>query len=319
MYQQPHAQSPLDRSERYGFRCARYERPPADRLTAPVERIWRDYAKEKPIDEAAFRLVASAYAYDKTELRAEARPEAATSPHWRSEAIAFDAAYGRERVTAHLYLPANARPPFQTVVYYPGSAAEVLATHHGELAARADFLIRSGRALLLPNYKGMWERRIEPPAPAGPQARRDLVLQSFKDLARCLDYLETRKDVDASRLAYFGFSLGANRGLIFTSLDRRFRTSILLAGGFWETKSLPEVDLVNFAPRVGLPTLMLNGRDDFRFPLELSQKPMFRALGTPEKDKRHALIEGGHVPPRAATIKEILDWLDRYLGPVEAG
>jgi len=299
------------------LRCAKYERPPADRLTAPVERIWRDYAKETPIADEAFRLIVSAYAYDKTELHDEARPETVTSQHWRSESIAFDAAYGGERVTGHLYLPANASPPFPTVVYYPGSAGEFLPTHQTELASRVDFVIRSGRAVLFPNYKGMWERRLDASAPAGLQARRDLVLQSYKDLARSLDYLETRKDIDTGKLAFYGFSLGANRGVIFTALDKRFKTSILLAGGFWEFKSPPEIDLVNFAPRVTLPTLMLSGRDDFRFPLELSQQPMFRALGTPDKDKRHALVEGGHVPPRAAIIKEILDWLDRYLGPVE--
>jgi dipeptidyl aminopeptidase/acylaminoacyl peptidase len=160
-------------------------------------------------------------------------------------------------------------------------------------------------------------RRCGAGSSARGQARRDLVMQSYKDLARSLDYLETRKDVDAARLAFYGFSLGANRGLIFTSLDKRFRASILLAGGFGETRGLPQVDLVSFAPRVRLPTLMLNGRDDFRFPLEVSQQPMFRALGTPDKDKRQALVEGGHVPTRAAIIKEILDWLDRYLGPVE--
>jgi dipeptidyl aminopeptidase/acylaminoacyl peptidase len=317
MYQQPHAQAPFERSPRYGFRCAKYDLSPGDRLTAPVERIWRDYARETPIADDAFRLIVGAYAYDKTELHAEARLEATSSPHWRSERVAFDAAYGSERVTGHLYLPANAHPPFQTVVYYPGSGAEVAPTHQTELASRVDFVIRSGRAVLFPNYKGMWERRLDASAPGGPQARRDLVLQSYKDLARSLDYLATRKDIDAGRLAFYGFSLGANRGLIFTSLDKRFRVNILLAGGFWETKSLPEVDLVNFAPRVTLPTLMLSGRDDFRFPLELSQQPMFRALGTPAKDKRHALVEGGHVPPRAVIIREILDWLDRYLGPVE--
>jgi dienelactone hydrolase len=282
-----------------------------------VERIWRDYAKETPIDDDAFRLIEDVYAYDKTELNAEARPEAKSSPHWRSEAIAIDAAYGGERLTGHLYLPANARPPFQTVVFYPGSGAEIIPTHELELARTADFVIRSGRAVLFPNYKGMWERRLEATAPIGAQARRDLVLQSYKDLARSLDYLETRKDVDAGKLAYYGFSLGANRGVIYTALDKRFRVSILLAGGFPETNNVPQFDILNFAPRVRLPTLMLNGRDDFRFPLEVSQKPMFRTLGTPEKDKRHALVEGGHVPPRPAIIKEILDWLDRYLGPVE--
>jgi pimeloyl-ACP methyl ester carboxylesterase len=68
---------------------------------------------------------------------------------------------------------------------------------------------------------------------------------------------------------------------------------------------------------VTVPTLVLNGRDDFRFPLEESQKPMFRALGTPAEHKRHLLIRGGHVPPRLEIIKGVLDWLDRYLGPVE--
>jgi hypothetical protein len=53
------------------------------------------------------------------------------------------------------------------------------------------------------------------------------------------------------------------------------------------------------------------------FPLESSQKPMFRFFGAPEKDKRHAVLESGHIPPRAQMIKETLDWFDRYLGPVE--
>jgi hypothetical protein len=63
---------------------------------------------------------------------------------------------------------------------------------------------------------------------------------------------------------------------------------------------------------------MVNGRDDFRFPLLVSQKPMFQLLGSPERDKRHGLISGGHVPTKIEIIKEVLDWLDRYLGPVAA-
>ena len=44
---------------------------------------------------------------------------------------------------------------------------------------------------------------------------------------------------------------------------------------------------------------------------------MFRMLGTPSADKRHAVLDGGHLPPRPQNVyKEILDWLDRYLGRV---
>jgi dipeptidyl aminopeptidase/acylaminoacyl peptidase len=68
---------------------------------------------------------------------------------------------------------------------------------------------------------------------------------------------------------------------------------------------------------VKIPTIVLNGRDDFLFPLETSQRPFFRLLGTLEKDKRMVLYDGGHnVVTRLDVIKEALDWLDRYLGPV---
>ncbi len=64
------------------------------------------------------------------------------------------------------------------------------------------------------------------------------------------------------------------------------------------------------------PTLMINGRYDYVFPLESSQNPMFRALGAPEKDKRHAVFDAGHMPAHDQIIKEGLDWLERYQGPV---
>ena len=55
---------------------------------------------------------------------------------------------------------------------------------------------------------------------------------------------------------------------------------------------------------------------DFAYPLEESQKPLFRLLGTPAADKRHALFDGGHVAPQQETMREVLAWFDRYLGPV---
>ena len=58
-------------------------------------------------------------------------------------------------------------------------------------------------------------------------------------------------------------------------------------------KQPAEVDPWNFASHVRIPVLMLNGRDDFTNPLEVSYLPLFRLLGTP--DKKHVLHDGGHV------------------------
>jgi pimeloyl-ACP methyl ester carboxylesterase len=89
-----------------------------------------------------------------------------------------------------------------------------------------------------------------------------------------------------------------------------------MGGGLEYQPTLPEVDPFNFAPHVKMPVLMVNGRYDFFFPKETTQDPLFHLLGTPEKDKRHVVFDSGHVPPPDLLIKEVLDWLDRYLGPV---
>jgi predicted esterase len=254
------------------------------------------------------------YAYDRTELKAETRALPKSSPHWSAERASFDAAYSGTRVVAYLYKPTVAAPPYQTVVYVPGSAAEVLPSHEVDLLY-LDFVIRSGRAVLFPIYEGTFERRFASRL-EGMAARRDNVIHWYRDLARSLDYLVTRDDVNARKLAYLGLSQGSTRGVIMTALETRFAASILLAGGFQFNKQPPEIDLLNFAPRVRVPTLLLNGRNDYLFPLEESQRPLFRALGTPEASKRHAIVSGGHGPDRLEMIKEVLGWLDRWLGTV---
>jgi pimeloyl-ACP methyl ester carboxylesterase len=113
-------------------------------------------------------------------------------------------------------------------------------------------------------------------------------------------------------------SLGAIDGVNLVAVENRLRAAVFVSGGFRLERVPPEVEPINFAPRVRIPALLITGRYDFAHPYETAQLPMFRLLGTPEKDKRHDVLESGHVVPRTPPIiKEILDWLDRYLGPVQ--
>jgi dienelactone hydrolase len=109
-------------------------------------------------------------------------------------------------------------------------------------------------------------------------------LQWSKDSGRSLDYLETHKNVDTGKIAYLGFSLAGRRRSHLIAVEPRFKVAVLLLGGSFE-KVLPEVDPWNFAARAKIPVLMQNGRDDFFFPLEASQLPLFHLLGTPAKAK----------------------------------
>ena len=137
-----------------------------------------------------------------------------------------------------------------------------------------------------------------------------------KDLARSIDYLETRKDIDVGRLAYYGFSWGGRMGSTMPAVEKRIKVNVLYVAGLSFENAFPEVDEINYVTRVKQPTLMLNGDLDYYFPRETSQRPMFELLGTPAADKKWLLYPGGHSVPRTEMIKESLAWLDRYLGPV---
>jgi pimeloyl-ACP methyl ester carboxylesterase len=314
----PEAVDPWGRAENHGFRCARYVTPPSETALAPVTQPYFDFNEIEPVDDETFAIYASFYSYDPVDL--EARLETVdSSEHWRKEAVSYTTAYGDERVKAYVFLPTNAQPPFQTVVYSPSGAANALRSSQQLADIRLiDFIPRSGRALVYPIYKGTYERRTDNPRP-GEIARRQGTVWRSQDVQRTVDYVMGRPDLDGDRLAYLGLSQGASFGPIPLALEPRFRTAVLVAGGFspYQLPRLPETRPWNFAPRVTIPTLIITGRRDFIFPYETSQLPMLRLLGAPDADKRLAVFDAGHVPPWNEVIRETLDWLDRYLGPVD--
>ena len=316
MFREADAQDAFVRLPGFGFRCARYVKPVASALTASIPVLARDYTKETPVSEDVFRVYRSFFAYDKTPLDVRVEGPEVSSPYWRRQKVSYAAAYGNERVPAYLFLPNNARPPYQTVVYFPSSYALLMRSSEEMDIRFLEFVIRSGRAVIYPIYQNTYERHIEPP-PTGPNFRRDLRIQWSKDLGRTLDYLETRPDIDRSRIAYYGMSLGAIDGVVLVALENRFRTAILSSGGFRLERLPPEVEPINFAPRIRIPVLLISGRYDFANPYETTQVPLFRLLGSPEADKKHVTWEGGHIPVTIQpVVREVLDWLDRYLGPV---
>jgi dienelactone hydrolase len=288
--------------------------PIAPRLAAEIGTLQRDPASLEPVSDELFQAYRRLYDYDPTPLDPELSSTNDSNEAWREEQVSVRAAYGDERLPIRLFLPKSGTSPLQAIVYFPGSDA-VMTSSSQHLSLRlADFLVKSGRILVYPIYQGTYERRIT--GGRGPNVLRDLLIQRGKDLRRSLDYLETRPDVDRSRVAFYGLSLGAQLGPLFLAIEPRFRTGVFLAGGFETWDMPPESDPVNFAPHVRTPVLMVNGREDFDLPYATAQLPMFRMLGTPAAQKRHAVLEGGHIPlhPNEA-IRVVLDWLDEQLGP----
>jgi dienelactone hydrolase len=147
---------------------------------------------------------------------------------------------------------------------------------------------------------------------------RQRMTEWVAEAGQVIDYLSTRGDIDPDRIAYNGNSFGASTALPVLSMERRFRAALLTLAGFPQAMYPPETLALNHAPRSTLPVLMVGAEDDYIFPRETAQEPHFNPLGTPAEDNRHLIYEMGHGPlPTGQTLRDVLPWLDQYLGPMD--
>ena len=309
---------PLDRSITNGFRCAEYSSkplPPA--LTDPINpRPPPAYLSAAPASNEVFEIYRSIYTYDPVDVQAVVESVDDRPAQWRRETVRIKAAYGDETMLAYLFLPKNRKPPYACVIDVPSDVAFVSAS--GATIRPDSYVLSSGRAMVYPIFKGTFNRYSGPPS-TDPIAIRDYLIMWRKDLGRALDYLQTRTDIDPSKIAYMGHSMGAEIAPMLLAAEPRVSVAVLLSGGLSPFfGKLPEINAINFLPHVRIPVLMVNGAYDSILPVTTSQEPMWQRLGTAPAQKRHIVFNAGHavtVPEvRNDLVREVLSWLDSYLG-----
>ncbi|HEX2640819.1 MAG TPA: SUMF1/EgtB/PvdO family nonheme iron enzyme, partial [Pyrinomonadaceae bacterium] len=194
----------LFESSKRGFRCVRLvaaDRVAGDQGGAPLKKDQTVQTYERTTDEQ-FRELAQKYDYVKTPLDAEV-VEAIETPDWRREKVTFNGAGGK-RAIAYLYLPHNAARPLQVVQWVAGSDVEsgitaVPISAEGWMGP----VVRSGRALLAVvtegNSERPWPADFKKP-PYDSVEWLDLIVNRYTDHRRGLDYLETRGDIDMTRV-----------------------------------------------------------------------------------------------------------------------
>ena len=322
MFTEPDARPAFERSANFGIRLARFDEGDRSRegLAAAIERPNRNYETERPVSAPVFAAYRRFFSYDRAPVKATVKSTVDSHADWRIETLAFPAAYGGETVLAHLFLPKRSSPPFQTVIFLTGSGQFNLRSSQ-PLLENPFFahVLRSGRAVVAPIVKGAYERGSDEFSSTTTKSGtlwRDYVVAIYKDLARTIDYLETRPDLAHDKIGFLGLSRGASLSPVLLAQEpQRIKVAALLIPGFYLSPQAPEVDVINFMPRVAQPVLMLSGRYDFIFPERRAQIPFFQLLGSPADRKRRVVYDTGHNLPPSEMIKETLDWFDRYLGP----
>jgi formylglycine-generating enzyme required for sulfatase activity/dienelactone hydrolase len=321
LFIEPEARPPLVRASNIGFRCVKYigAATAPEIATRPLSQPTVDFGKLKPVSDEVFSAYRRLFSYDKIPLNPIVEHLDDNNDDWTTEKITYAAGYGNEQAISYLFLPKKFKPPFQTVVFFPGDGGLFIRTFSLPATSSLDAILRSGRAVLHPIYKGTYERAdgTKGSDPHMTSDYRDHVIMWVKDASRAIDYAQTRADLYPDRFAYYGYSWGGGMGGIISAVDPRIKTSILALAGVTYQHALPEVDTPNFLPHVKQPVLMVNGRYDFFCPVQSSQEPFFRLLGSRSDQKKHVLYDSSHNLPRNEFIKESLHWLDQYLGPVQ--
>jgi hypothetical protein len=315
-YNRPISVSPWSRSKLVGFRCIRYLN---DTLRHQLQQGFNDQARDfgdlQPVSDEIFKVYEALLHHEPKEMH-PVLVSKSRSEEWTREIINVDVPYAEEPMPVLVYLPIGFDPPYQTVVYFPGLDSHIYHSIEDAMEINIDFLLRGGRAVVWPIYYSTHGR--------GPINIHNIDLweASYRniitDFQIVVDYLETRADIDAEKLAYYGKSWGAKMAPYILSIEKRVKVGILaLFGISSKEKYRPGgFDQVDYIPRVQIPMLLLGGRYDFSKSME-QQQAFYDLLGTEADDKRWMLYESTHNIPRADLINESHAWLDKYFGPVD--
>ena len=226
-----------------------------------------------------------------------------------------------------------------------GPFAAILFGHWGN-GTRAEFIpeakiyAKAGTVSLIPDYP--WDR-AQPwhkSLSLGEKADqdRDVEIQAVIDLRRGIDLLLQRPDVDPKRLAYVGHSYGAQWGSILSAVDKRMKTSVLMAGvaqaaDIWlgttdpglleyvesQSKSkleeysriVGEIDAVQFVGHAApIPLLLQFAKYEQYF----DKASMDHYVSAASDPKKVIYYDTGHDLNDPQALEDRYDWLAKYIG-----
>lgn len=232
-----------------------------------------------------------------------------------------------DRVPARLLRGPRAAEPTPVILLAHGAAGAKDAAY---MDAAAGPWARGGAAVLSIDFplhgeraSPKWSARVlaalaefgnAAPSATAAALLEEFVGQALADLRRSLDALGALPQLDASRVAYAGFSLGSLLGALFCASEPRLRAAALAlgGGGFGPPQLDPARHIGGFAPR---PLLFVNAERDVRIPRAAAES-LHRAAGEP---KQVLWFDAGHSDLPGRALKAMWSFLRRQLALEDDG
>ena len=279
------------------------------------------------LGEEASRAVAQLYEYDRT-IGLEARiVEKGEQDGLPREKIVFRGAQGF-LVPGYLQLPSSGAEPHPCVLLLHGwSGSKDNWWQDGNYVSGGNLrksLLAAGFAVVALDAQCHGDRiaqndfapvnhYVDPTAGASPRkgyfTLSDIYVQTTRDYRRAIDYLETRPEIDKTRIGVIGYSMGGTQTFLLTGVEPRGKAAVAVATPAEKSKwSL--VAPQNFVRAVGQrPFLTIIGRTDELCPLEHARQ--LQSL-LESKSKDQVLFDAGHKLP-ADYVPHAVGWVKKHL------
>lgn len=230
-----------------------------------------------------------------------------------------------QKVTALLTLPAEREQPVPTIILMHGLGDRKTVDY---IEAGNQYLLDAGYAVLrvdISNHGDRFKYDYDFDLTTGYRYwTRDVITQTVFDLRRAVDFIQTREELDAGRIGFYGISLGGIIGTIFCSVEERVEVPVIvLAGGklnlmfgkdalSGDTKDyLSIIDPINYVANISpRPLLMINAEDDDVVP-PITSKLLFKAAKEPKEIIWHPARH--HTLPIEKAYPEGIAWFNKYL------
>src|SRR5690625_1074146 len=279
--------------------------------------IFTGCQRSKSIPQSEF------YKYD-SNLPLDIQMNQSDSEDEKTHHISFDGVYG-DRITGLLSYPEGVNSDIPVIILIHGLGDDKTVDY---IQAGEDILRSSGYAVLRIDLYNHGERKkYDLGFDLKGENRyysRDVIMRSVFDLRRAIDFIENTENLDASRIGYFGISLGGVIGTILSGVDDRIQIPVIaLAGGRMNfmfgskafSKSIRElflpIDPIHFVRNISpRPLLMLNAREDEIIP-PMTSKFLYRKAKRPKKivwyDAKHRTL------PLEEAFDEGIRWYKNHL------
>lgn len=179
--------------------------------------------------------------------------------------------------------------------------AEILVSQHQIAVAAIDGPVHGDR------------REVFNDGPIVRQEFRDLwqtgnsIDTMIEDWQAAINHLLKQPNIDSSRIAWYGISMGTAYGLPLVAADTRIKTAAL---GMWGTCRTPNERLIEDAQKITIPVLFQTKLDDEIFAKD-GQQQLFDLIASDDKEFRS--YPGGHTDPKTTQLDDIVAFLTSQL------